>query len=91
MNKQMFADYISDKYGCNRRESKQIIDIFTSSVISALSEGKDISLQGFGSFCTRKVLARDGRNPKTGESLIIASYNKPKFKISQKMKNIVNK
>lgn len=86
----MFADYISDKYSCTRKESRQIIDIFTSSVISSLSEGKDISLQGFGSFCTSKVLTRDGRNPKTDEDLIIASYNKPKFKVSQKMKNIVN-
>lgn len=73
-----------------RKEARQIIDIFTSSVISTLIEGKDISLQGFGNFFISKVLARNGRNPKTGKSLIIAAYNKPKFKVSQRMKKYFN-
>ena len=91
MNKKVFADYISDKHSCTRKEARHIIDMFTSSVTSALAEGKEISLIGFGSFSTSKIPARDGRNPRTGQPLKVPAYNLVKFKVGQKMKNAVNK
>ena len=90
MNKKEFARYISDEYSCTVTEANRIIDLFTNSVISGLSEGKDISLTGFGLFSVSKIPARDGRNPKTGEPLKIAAYNQPKFKAGQKLKDSVN-
>jgi DNA-binding protein HU-beta len=65
--------------------------MFTSSVIDALSKGNEISLIGFGSFSVQKVEAREGRNPRTGNTLKIAAYNQPKFKVGQKLKDAVNK
>ena len=65
--------------------------MFTSSVIDALSKGNKISLIGFGSFSVQKVEAREGRNPRTGNTLKIAAYNQPKFKVGQKLKDTVNK
>ena len=65
--------------------------MFTSSVIDALSKGNKISLIGFGSFSVQKVEAREGRNPRTGDTLKIAAYNQPKFKVGQKLKDAVNK
>ena len=65
--------------------------MFTSSVIDALSKGNEISLIGFGSFSVQKVEAREGRNPRTGDTLKIAAYNQPKFKVGQKLKDAVNK
>ena len=65
--------------------------MFTSSVIDALSKGNEISLIGFGSFSVQKVEAREGRNPSTGNTLKIAAYNQPKFKVGQKLKDAVNK
>ena len=64
--------------------------MFTSSVIDALSKGNEISLIGFGSFSVQKVEAREGRNPRTGNTLKIAAYNQPKFKVGQKLKDAVN-
>ena len=90
MNKQVFADYISDKHSCTRKEARQVIDMFTSSVIEALGEGNEISLMGFGNFSVSKVPTRAGRNPRTGEALQIKAYNQPKFKAGQKLKNAVN-
>ena len=66
------------------------IDTFTSSVINAIGQGKEISLIGFGNFTVSKVAARTGRNPRTGEELQIAAYNQPKFKVGQKLKDAVN-
>ena len=90
MNKKVFADYISEKHGCTRKEARHVIDMFISSVTSALAEGKQISLIGFGHFSVNNIEARDGRNPRTGEPLKISAYNQVKFKAGQKMKNAVN-
>lgn len=91
MNKQEFIDHIASQHKCTKVEAEKAIDIFTSSVIDALGEGKEISLIGFGSFSVNKIEARDGINPKSRERIKIASYNQPKFKVGQKLKDAVNK
>ena len=91
MNKQEFIDHIANQHGCTKKEAEKAIDLFTSSVIDAIGEGKEISLIGFGNFSIGKVAARTGRNPRTGEALKIAAYNQPKFKVGQKLKDAVNK
>jgi DNA-binding protein HU-beta len=91
MTKQGFIDHIASQHGCTKREGEKIIDMFTSSVIEAMGEGKEISLAGFGNFTINKVEARKGRNPRTGESIKIASYNQPRFKAGSKLKAACNK
>lgn len=91
MNKHEFIDHIANQHGCTKKEAEKAIDIFTSSVIDALGQGKEIVLVGFGHFSVSKVEARSGRNPRTGEALKIAAYNQPKFKVRQKLKDAVNK
>ncbi len=91
MNKSEFVDHIAGQHSCTKKDAEKAIDIFTSSVIDALSQGKEISLVGFGNFTVSKVAAKTGRNPRTGESLNIAAYNQPKFKVGQKLKDACNK
>jgi DNA-binding protein HU-beta len=90
MNKAEFVNHIADQYQCTKVEAEKVIDTFTSSVIDAMGQGKEISLIGFGNFTVSKVAARTGRNPRTGEGLKIAAYNQPKFKVGQKLKDAVN-
>jgi DNA-binding protein HU-beta len=91
MTKQGFIDHIASQHGCTKREGEKIIDMFTSSVIEAMGEGKEINLIGFGNFTINKVEARKERNPRTGESMKIASYNQPRFKVGSKLKAACNK
>ena len=91
MNKAEFIDYIAEKHNCTKVEAERIINFFTSSVTSALAEGKDISFVGFGKFSTSKVQARTGRNPRTGKPLEVAAYIKPKFSAGQSLKDSCNK
>ena len=91
MNKTEFVKHIAQQHNCSQVEADKIINMFTSSVIDALSKGNEISLIGFGSFSVQKVEAREGRNPRTGDALKIAAYNKTKFKVGQKLKDAVNK
>ena len=90
MNKAEFINHIADQYQCTKVDAEKVIDMFTSSVIDAMGQGKEISLIGFGNFSIGKIPARTGRNPRTGASLNIAAYNQPKFKVGQKLKDAVN-
>jgi|TARA_B110000503_G_C7029332_1_gene363303 DNA-binding protein HU-beta len=90
MNKSEFVKHIAEQHNCTQIESEKALDMFVSSAISALSEGNEISLVGFGNFTVSKVAARTGRNPRTGESLEIKAYNQPKFKVGKTLKDAVN-
>ena len=90
MNKAEFTDYISKQQSCTKVEAEKIINSFTSAVISALGEEKNVELTGFGNFYTGKMGARTGRNPRTGESMELAAYTQPKFKAGQKLKDACN-
>ncbi len=91
MHKQEFIDHIANQHGCTKKEAEKAIDIFTFSVIDALSQGKEISLVGFGNFGINKIAARSGRNPRTGLALDIPAYNQPRFKVGKKLKDVCNK
>ena len=90
MHKEEFSKHIAQQHNITQKAAHDVIDTFTSSVIDAMGQGKEISLIGFGNFSVSKVAARTGRNPRTGEVLKIAAYNQPKFKVGQKLKGAVN-
>ena len=69
MNKAEFITHIADQYQCTKVEAEKTIDMFTSSVIDAIGQGKQISLIGFGNFTIGKIPARTGRNPRTGAAV----------------------
>ena len=90
MNKGEFIKHVASKHSITQDEANKTIDMFTSSVISSLGEGSEISLVGFGNFSVSKVASRPGRNPKTGEAIQIKAYSQPKFKAGQGLKDAVN-
>lgn len=91
MNKSEFVKYIANQQNITQDEANKVIDILTSSIMSALAEGNEIQLVGFGNFSVVDVAARPGRNPRTGEVIQIAAYKQPRFKVGQKLKDAVNK
>lgn len=91
MNKQEFIDHIASEHGCTKKEAEKAIDKFTSSVIDAMGQGKEIPLVGFGNFGINRIVARKGRNPRTGLALDIPAYNQPRFKVGKKLKDACNK
>jgi DNA-binding protein HU-beta len=91
MHKEEFSKHIAQQHNITQKAAHDVIDTFTSSVIDAMGQSKEISLVGFGNFSISKVAAKTGRNPRTGEALKIAAYNQPKFKVGQKLKDAVNK
>ena len=91
MNKTEFVKHIAQQHSCSQVEADKIINMFTSSVIDAMEQGNEISLVGFGNFGISKIAARRGHNPRTGLALDIPAYNKPRFKVGKKLKDVCNK
>ena len=89
LTKADLADLLFEKVGLNKREAKDMVEIFFSEVREALSEGKSVKLSGFGNFLLRDKPQRPGRNPKTGEAIHITARRVVTFHASQKLKALV--
>ena len=89
LTKAELADLLFDKLGLNKRESKDMVEAFFEIVHSALVDGHDVKLSGYGNFNIRRKAPRPGRNPRTGESIPIKARNVVTFHASHKLKAIV--
>ena len=90
MNKKQFIMHVAKENLINKDEAIKIVEVFTSSLLSALAKEKEINFIGFGSFISQKMKARTGRNPQTGEPIKIKAYNQPRFKAGIRMKEACN-
>ena len=82
---------IADKHNdFTQKEIEGIVDTFLDTVTSTLVSGEKVQLYGFGTFEVKERAAREGRNPKTGESIMISASKVPKFKPASALKNAVN-
>ena len=66
------------------------VDGMTDAVTTALSQGDQVTLVGFGTFSVRDRAARTGRNPRTGEPIDIPAAKIPAFKAGKALKDAVN-
>ena len=86
LTKAQLAEHLFKTYGLNKRESKELIDVFFEEIRAALETGYSVKLSGFGNFNLRDKRQRPGRNPKTGELVMISSRRVVTFKVGQKLK-----
>ncbi len=78
-----------DEVGLNKREAKDFVELFFEKIRSSLEHGFAVKLSGFGSFTLRNKTSRPGRNPKTGEAVVISARRVVTFRSSQKLKKNV--
>lgn len=90
MNKTDFIDKVVTKTGCAKKDVEAVVAAYQEVVKETLSAGDKVSFVGFGSFEVTERAAREGRNPATGESILIGSSKTPKFKASKNLKDAVN-
>lgn len=91
MNKAALVNAISAKTGISQKIGKKIIDTLIDVVSSELQKGIKIDLVGFGSFKTAYRKQRNGRNPQTGDVIVIPATIAPVFKPGKALKDLVNK
>jgi len=90
LTKADIVDTIATATGLTKVETEAVVDGFISTVISALKDGKNIEIRGFGSFKVKKRKGRVARNPRTGEQVMVGEHWVPLFKVSKEVKLLVN-
>ena len=86
LTKADLAEMLFEELGLNKREAKEIVEMFYSEISLALENNDSVKLSGFGNFELRDKKSRPGRNPKTGEEIPISARRVVTFKPGQKLK-----
>ena len=90
MNKNEFIDRVSGMAGMNKAEAARAVDAVFDAITEALRKGDDVRIVGFGTFSAAKRAAREGRNPRTGETINIPASTQPKFSAGKGLKDALN-
>jgi DNA-binding protein HU-beta len=90
MNKGELVDAIAAKADVTKKEADAIVSAALETIVGAVSQGDKVTLVGFGSFEKRNRKAREGRNPKTGETMTIAATSVPAFSAGKQFKEKVD-
>ncbi|MDH3715831.1 MAG: integration host factor subunit alpha [Gammaproteobacteria bacterium] len=86
LTKADMAEMLFEELGLNKREAKELVELFFEEIRAALEDGNDVKLSGFGNFILRTKNERPGRNPKTGEEIPITARRVVTFRPGQKLK-----
>ena len=91
MNKAELITSMAEKSQLTKKDAETALKAFIDSVQEALENGDKVQLIGFGTFETRERAAREGRNPRTKDTITIPASTVPVFKAGKEFKDRVNK
>ena len=86
LTKAEMAERLYEELGLNKREAKELVELFFEEIRIALEKGEQVKLSGFGNFDLRSRNQRPGRNPKTGEEIPISARRVVTFRPGQKLR-----
>ncbi len=89
MTKGEFVEKVATESGLNKKDAGAAVDAVLASIESALQSGDDVNFTGFGKFHVAERGAREGRNPRTGESMTIAASKVPRFTAGSGLKKAI--
>jgi DNA-binding protein HU-beta len=90
MNKTDLVAAVAEATDLTKADAAAATDAVFDAITAALKDGDTVSMIGFGSFAVSERAAREGRNPRTGETIQIAAAKQPKFKPGKGLKDAVN-
>ncbi|MGH7707121.1 MAG: HU family DNA-binding protein [Vulcanimicrobiaceae bacterium] len=89
MTKAELVDALAESSDLSKRQVGELVDMLLDEIKHALQKGEKVQLIPFGSFEVRERKRREGRNPKTGEKLIIAARKVPAFSAGKGLRDAV--
>ncbi|PIT96630.1 DNA-binding protein HU [Candidatus Campbellbacteria bacterium CG10_big_fil_rev_8_21_14_0_10_35_52] len=89
MNKASIAEKVHEMLEGTKAQAEKTVDIVVDSIVDGLKSGEEVSIAGLGIFSTKMRPARQGRNPRTGESIQIQAMRIPKFRAAKALKDAV--
>ena len=90
MNKTELVAAMAEKTELSKKDAEKALKAFIDVVAEELKKGEKVQLVGFGTFEVAEREAREGRNPRTGETMTIAASKSPKFKAGKALKDSLN-
>ena len=90
MNKAELSARLTARTSMSKPSADAAASAVFPTIADDLANGETMRIAGFGTFSTRSRSARQGRNPRTGESIAIAASNTPSFKASKTLRDTVN-
>jgi integration host factor subunit beta len=90
MTKSELIDAVAEQTNITKSRAELLVNCIFDSMTDALKRGEGIEIRGLGSFTVREYKPYNGRNPRTGEPVHVASKKLPFFKVGKELKEMVN-
>ncbi|MEA1945981.1 MAG: integration host factor subunit alpha [Thermodesulfobacteriota bacterium] len=90
LTKVQIVESIQKQTGFSKNRLLQIVETLLEIIKSTLTSGEDVLVSGFGKFCVREKKERKGRNPATGDAMMLAPRKVVTFKCSDKLRDRIN-
>ena len=90
LTKAHLADSIHNQLGLPQNQSVKVLESIIEIIKNTLENGEDVMITGFGKFYVKEKRKRRGRNPQTGEDLMLGSRRVVRFKCSRKLRDKMN-
>lgn len=90
MNKKELVEFIATETGLTKTDVAKVVDGFMEGIVKGLKEEGKVTLPGFATFTAKKKAAKEGRNPRTGETVKIPARVAVTVKAGSKLKSALN-
>lgn len=90
LTKADIIESVHDQLGLSKKECAELVEILLDKMKTTLASGEDLLISGFGKFNVKNKKARRGRNPATGEGLMLEPRRVVRFRCSGRLRDMVN-
>ena len=91
LTKAQIIEEVRHRNGFPRNKSAETVETLLQIIKKTLASGEDVLISGFGKFCVKEKKERKGRNPATGDVMMLAPRKVVTFKCSGKLREMVNR
>ena len=90
LTKANIVDAVHNELGFPKNRSAELIEILLEQIKSTLEKGEDVLISGFGKFCVKKKKERRGRNPATGDDMMLSQRQVVTFRCSHLLREKIS-
>jgi integration host factor subunit alpha len=90
LTKIQIVESIHSQIGFTQKGSSEIVETLLEIIKNTLESGEDVLISGFGKFCVKEKKERKGRNPASGDAMMLAPRKVVTFKCSGKLRDRIN-
>ena len=91
LTKADIIESVNQQLGFPQKKSTELVEQLIETIKSTLASGEEVLVSGFGKFCVNDKKERRGRNPATGDSMMLRSRRVITFKVSGKLRRRMNR